>query len=97
MYVSSENSLQISMLAVSFKNFLSLTLFELIGAANYISWLWAESFKPPRVKCDLCLTNLDFGLSLSILKPIEHILYGNALYKYRNYNPASERELLAAR
>ena len=30
----------------SFKNFPSLTLFELIAAANFISWLWPESFKP---------------------------------------------------
>ena len=47
--VSSENfltSLRVSMLAVSFKNFPSLTLFELIAAGNFISWLWPESFKP---------------------------------------------------
>ena len=30
------------MLAVSFKNLPSLTLFELIAAANFISWLWPE-------------------------------------------------------
>ena len=28
----------------------------------------ASVFKTPRVNCDLCLTNLDFGLSLSILR-----------------------------
>ena len=50
--VSSENfltSLRISMLAVSsvsFKNFPSLTLFELNAAANFVPWLWPESFKP---------------------------------------------------
>ena len=49
MCVSSENfltSLRVSVLAVSFKNFPSLTLFELIAAANLIFWLWPESFKP---------------------------------------------------
>ena len=47
--VSSENfltSLRVSMLTVSFENFPSLTLFELIAASNFISWLWPESFKP---------------------------------------------------
>ena len=42
--VSSENfltSLRVSMLAVSFKNFPSLTLFSFFN-----SWLWPESFKP---------------------------------------------------
>ena len=47
--VSSENfltSLRVSMLTVSFKNFPSLTFFELIAASNFLSWLWPESFKP---------------------------------------------------
>ena len=39
-------SLRVSMLELSFKNFPPITLFELIEAANFIPWLWPESFKP---------------------------------------------------
>ena len=50
------------MFAFSFKNFPS-NLSQLLTL--YLGY--GLSFQTPRVKCDLCLTNLDFGLSLSIL------------------------------